>query len=46
MYPGIYQGSETRSANYKMPQLTALEDHPGQKLPDLFIGFSLFLQSF
>ena len=33
MYPGIYQGSETRPANYKMPQLTALDDHPGERLP-------------
>ena len=33
MYPGIYQGSEARPANYKMPQLTALDDHPGEKLP-------------
>jgi hypothetical protein len=33
MYPGIYQGTETRPANYKMPQLTALADHPGQPLP-------------
>ena len=33
MYPGIYQGTETRPANYKMPQLTALDDHPGEKLP-------------
>ena len=33
MYPGIYQGSETRPANYKMPQLTALDDHPGEKMP-------------
>jgi hypothetical protein len=33
MYPGIYQGEEKRPANYKMPQLTALDDHPGEKLP-------------
>ena len=33
MYPGIYQGTEQRPANYKMPQLTALDDHPGEKLP-------------
>ena len=33
MYPGIYQGTETRPANYKMPQLTALDDHPGERLP-------------
>ncbi len=33
MYPGIYQGSEARPANYKMPQLTAATDHPGEPLP-------------
>ena len=33
MYPGIYQGEEKRPANYKMPQLTALSDHPGEKMP-------------
>ena len=33
MYPGIYQGEEKRPANYKMPQLTALDDHPGERLP-------------
>ncbi len=39
MYPGIYQGTETRPANYKMPQLTALDDHPGQKLPIFRFAF-------
>ncbi len=39
MYPGIYQGSETRPANYKMPQLTALDDHPGEKLPIFRFAF-------
>jgi len=33
LYPGIYRGAETRPANYKIPQLTALDDHPGEKLP-------------
>ena len=33
MYPGIYQGEEKRPANYKIPQLTALDDHPGEKMP-------------
>lgn len=33
MYPGIYQGEEKRPANYKMPQLTALDDHPGERMP-------------
>ena len=32
MYPGIYQGTETRPANYKMPQLTSDADHPGEPL--------------
>ena len=39
MYPGIYQGSETRPANYKMPQLTALSDHPGEPLPIFRFAF-------
>ena len=39
MYPGIYQGTETRPANYKMPQRTALADHPGEPLPILRCAF-------
>jgi len=39
MYPGIYQGTETRPANYKMPQLTALTDHPGNPLPIFRFAF-------
>lgn len=39
MYPGIYQGTEAHPANYKMPQLTALDDHPGQKLPIFRFAF-------
>jgi len=39
MYPGIYQGTETRPANYKMPQLTALDDHPGNPLPIFHFAF-------
>lgn len=39
MYPGIYQGSEARPANYKMPQLTALTDHPGEPLPIFRFAF-------
>ncbi len=33
MYPGIYQGEQKRPANYKMPQLTAATDHPGEPMP-------------
>ena len=39
MYPGIYQGSETRPANYKMPQLTAAADHPGEPMPIFRFAF-------
>jgi hypothetical protein len=41
MYPGIYQGEEKRPANYKMPQLTALDDHPGEKMPIFRFAFLL-----
>jgi hypothetical protein len=33
LYPGIYRGKEARPANYKIPQLTALDDHPGERMP-------------
>lgn len=33
LYPGIYRGLEARPANYKIPQLTALDDHPGERMP-------------
>lgn len=39
MYPGIYQGEEKRPANYKMPQLTALDDHPGEPMPIFRFAF-------
>jgi len=41
MYPGIYQGTETRPANYKMPQLTAAADHPGEPLPIFHWAFRI-----
>ncbi len=39
MYPGIYQGTEVRPANYKMPQLTAAADHPGEPMPIFRFAF-------
>lgn len=34
MYPGIYQGpNDIKPADYKIPQLTADTDHPGEKMP-------------
>ncbi|MBU6422943.1 MAG: hypothetical protein KGQ88_02775 [Chloroflexi bacterium] len=39
LYPGIFQGVEKDPANYKLPQLTALQDHPGEQLPIFHFAF-------
>lgn len=33
LYPGIYKGQETRPNDFRIPQLTYAEDHPGEDLP-------------
>lgn len=34
LYPGIYKGKEVRGVrNFRIPQLTYKEDHPGERLP-------------
>ena len=33
LYPAIYNGKETRAFNYRLPQLTYADDHPGEDLP-------------
>lgn len=34
LYPGIYKGKETMKVrNFRIPQLTYEEDHPGERLP-------------
>lgn len=34
LYPGIYKGKETKGVqNFRVPQLTYEEDHPGERLP-------------
>jgi len=33
LYPAIYKGKETRPNNYRLPQLTYADDHPGEDLP-------------
>jgi hypothetical protein len=33
LYPGIYKGEETRPNNFRIPQLTYADDHPGEDLP-------------
>ena len=30
LYPAIYKGRETRPNNYRLPQLTYADDHPGR----------------
>lgn len=33
LYPGIYKGQETRPNDFRIPQLTFADDHPGEDLP-------------
>jgi hypothetical protein len=39
LYPGIYKGKETRPLNFRVPQLTAAADHPGERLPAFRFAF-------
>jgi hypothetical protein len=41
LYPGIYKGKETRPNNYRMPQLTYAQDHPGEDLPAFHFAFEV-----
>ena len=43
LYPGIYKGKEMGGvSNFRIPQLTFWEDHPGEKLPAF--RFAVFLE--
>lgn len=39
LYPGIYKGVETRPLNFRVPQLTFADDHPGEVLPAFHLAF-------
>jgi hypothetical protein len=39
LYPGIYKGAESRPINFRIPQLTYAEDHPGEDLPRFRYAF-------
>jgi hypothetical protein len=39
LYPGIYKGEESQPNNFRIPQLTAAEDHPGEDLPVFRFAF-------
>jgi hypothetical protein len=41
LYPAIYKGRETRPVNYRLPQLTADQDHPGEDLPIFRFAFEV-----
>ncbi len=41
LYPGIYKGVETRPNNFRIPQLTYAQDHPGEDLPAFHFAFEV-----
>jgi hypothetical protein len=41
LYPGIYKGAETRPNNFRIPQLTYEQDHPGEDLPAFHFTFEV-----
>lgn len=41
LYPGIYKGTETRPNNFRIPQLTFADDHPGEDLPRFRFAFQV-----
>ena len=41
LYPAIYKGREVRPNNYRLPQLTWADDHPGEDLPRFRFAFEV-----
>jgi hypothetical protein len=41
LYPGIYKGQEPRPLNFRIPQLTYADDHPGEDLPRFRFAFEV-----
>jgi hypothetical protein len=41
LYPAIYKGKERRPNNFRLPQLTYAEDHPGEDLPRFRFAFEV-----
>jgi len=42
LYPGIYKGEDISQVNnFRIPQLTAIDDHPGEKLPPFHFAFQI-----
>ena len=41
LYPAVYKGKERRPQNFRLPQLTYAEDHPGEDLPRFRFAFEV-----
>ena len=41
LYPGIYKGMEVDPNNFKIPQLTYAQDHPGEDLTAFHFAFEV-----
>lgn len=42
LYPGIYKGKDVPGVqNFRIPQLTYVEDHPGERLPAFHFAFEV-----
>jgi len=42
LYPGIYKGEDAPGVqNFRIPQLTAVDDHPGERLPVFRLAFEV-----
>jgi hypothetical protein len=41
LYPAIYKGTEPRPINFRIPQLTFADDHPGEDLPRFRFAFRI-----
>jgi hypothetical protein len=41
LYPAIYKGKEIRPNNFRLPQLTFADDHPGEDLPRFRFAFEI-----
>lgn len=45
LYPAIYKGNEARPNNFRIPQLTYADDHPGEDLPHFRYVFRVTAQA-
>ena len=41
LHPAIYKGKEAHPLNFRLPQLTYAQDHPGEDLPAFHFAFEI-----